>query len=359
MKQGTMQFSTDPEFLTLVFATVVAGFFVYFVLYKVLTRLRIRALGLTPGIQRVALSSGGHADVEFKRQKGSGAWWLTIRVKSMQARNYRIPLPIPQEAAFARLDRETFEFGRQAFETGMDWIRQEGTILEIGSRSFRPIRHGHTGFIDQLARGLEKTDWKLACAEGEHALDEITKSRELGFRAFAVLAALGALFMSWVQPVLNHGALLLDPFPSYCVALAFGCVVFVMRFVNLRKRFQKLRRKPPFLAECFWPAFGVGALALIPVQHFDVKLDPSRPKVISAQVVSKRMVQGAYMVKVRKVDGPQAWVVEMSSDDYASATPGKTLVDLKFHSGAFGMEWVERTALDDIDRGIAATPSGQ
>lgn len=354
-----MQFSMDPEFLTLIFALAAASAVAYFFVYRLLTRLRIRALGLTVGTMRIPLSTGSSCDVEFRPQKGSGNWFLAIRVKSLQSRNYKIPLPITEGSAFAKLDRDTIEFGRQAFEIGMDWISQQGQLLEIGSKSFRPIQHGHTGFVDRLARGLEKVDWKLACAEGESALDDISKTSAFGGpRTFAVAAAVGALFLSWVEPVINHGAVLVDSLPAYYGAFAISCIVFIWRFVHLRNRFADLKRKPPLLGNCFWPALGAGMLALIPIQHLDMKFDMGNTRTVSGQVIAKRTVQNfsgsSYLVNVKRTDGSEAWMVEIGADDYASAVPGKTLVTLKFHSGAFGMEWIERTQLDDLDRGIAS-----
>jgi hypothetical protein len=282
----------------------------------------------------------------------------------MQARNYRIPLPIPTHGPFARLDKETFDFGRQAFEMGMDWIRQEEKMLEIGSRSFRPVRHGRAGFIDQLGRGLGKIDWKLSFAEGEHTLASLENSRDVGPRVFAVLASLGALFLSWIEPVLNHGAVVLDPRLAYMAALALAVFVFIYRFRALRQKFSQLRRKPPFLAECFWPAFGAGVLALIPFQHLNVKLDSSVPRLVTAQVTKKISIQGisqlSYVVQAKSIGGKGVWLVELSHEDYLAATPGGTMLTLRFHPGAFGMGWLERATLEEVDRmdrNVAGSPN--
>src|SRR6185295_13446598 len=161
-EQGSLMFSNDPEFLTYVIAGAGGLMAVYYVIYRVLVFLRLRALGLVKGTKNITLSDGSACEVELKPRRGSGTWELYLRVSAMHSREFRIPLPVPAAARYARLDRELHELARQAFEVGMDWIRQEDLMIEIGSKSFRPLKHGHKGFIDQLGRGIGKIDWKLA-----------------------------------------------------------------------------------------------------------------------------------------------------------------------------------------------------
>ena len=194
----------------------------------------------------------------------------------------------------------------------------------------------------------ERNSTGLERLHGWHISDQ-GKVRNGFWVVIWIIAILGTVFAHNMYEPLHF-------FSSALLFVGYGSMLGVALLMAARGRI----RSWSLPGQAIGPYLALGFMALLPISYgsavllngalsFSPALTASLP-VVSKRVSSSRRSANVYYVRAA---GPmRTWIewekfidFKFSVSDYQLTLPGKTQVDLTYHSGALGVPWIEHYAL--------------